>query len=124
MSAARAGWVTGMSDDSLDSHEMGADMDVPARLDTLPDGRRSLMLGDVPGYAAFNHQQGDNPEHFQADCGLVSVQDVLQQFGAHVSEGDVVTHALQLGECYVDPAAAGQSGGTLPSQDARILTEY
>jgi len=113
-----------MSDDSLDAHEMGAGMDVPARLDALPDGRRSLMLGDVPGYAAFNHRQGDNPEHFQADCGLVSVQDVLRQFGAHVSEGDVVTHALQLGECHVDPAAASESGGTLPSQDARILTEY
>jgi hypothetical protein len=108
----------------VDLHEMAAGADVPTRLDALPDGRRPQMLGDVPGCAAFNHRQGDNPEHFQADCGLVSVQDVLQQFGAHVSEGDVVTHALQRGECYVDPAAAGRSGGTLPSQDARILTDY
>jgi hypothetical protein len=113
-----------MSDGSLDSHEMDADADAPARLKSLPDGRRSLMLGDVPGYAAFNHQQGDNPEHFRSDCGLVSVQDVLRQFGAQVNESDVVTHALQRGECSVDPAAPGQSGGTLPSQDARILTEY
>jgi hypothetical protein len=104
--------------------QVGADIDVPARLDELPDGRRSLMLGDVPAYAAFNHQQGDNPEHFRADCGLVSVQDVLQQFRAQAAEGDVVTHALQRGECYVDPAAASESGGTQPSQDARILTEY
>lgn len=54
----------------------------------------------------------------------MSVQDVLRQFGAHVTEGEVVTHAVQRGECYLDPAAAGRSGGTLPSQDARILTEY
>jgi hypothetical protein len=113
-----------MSDDSFDPHEMGARFDVPARLGTLPDGRQSLVLGDVTDYAAFNHHQGDNREHFQLDCGLVSVQDVLQQFGVHVNEGDVVTHALQRSECYVDPAAADQSGGTLPSQDARILTEY
>jgi hypothetical protein len=118
------GQVTGMSDGSFDPDEMGADADAPARLNTLPDGRPSLVLGDVPGYAAFNHLQGDNPEHFGSDCGLVSVQDVLLQFGAHVNEGDVVTHALERGECYVSPAAADQSGGTLPSQDARILTEY
>ena len=74
---------------------MAGGTDVPARLDALPDGRRSLMLGDVPGYAAFNRQQGDNPQHFQADYSLVSVQDVLRQFGAQVTEGDVVTHALQ-----------------------------
>ena len=82
-----------MSDGLLDLPETAAGANVPARLDALPDGRRSLMLGDVPGYAAFNHQQDDNPAHFQADCGLVSVQDVLQQFGAHVREGEVVTCA-------------------------------
>jgi hypothetical protein len=112
-----------MSDDSFDPHEMGARFDVPARLGTLPDGRQSLVLGDVTDYAAFNHHQGDNREHFQLDCGLVSVQDVLQQFGVHVNEGDVVTHALQRSECYVDPAAADQSGGTLPSQDASFTSK-
>ncbi len=124
MLAAQTGRVTGMSDGWLDLYEMAAGANVPARLDALPDGRRSLTLGDVPGYAAFNHQRGDNPACFQADCGLVAVQDVLQQFGAHVSEGEVVTHALQRRECYADPAAAGRSGGTVPSQDARILTDY
>jgi hypothetical protein len=98
--------------------------DGPAELDTLPDGRQSLTLGHVRAYAAFNHRQGDNPEHFQLDCGLVSVQDVLRQFGAHVNEGDVVAHALQRGECFVAPAEADQSGGTEPSEDARVLTDY
>jgi peptidase C39-like protein len=99
-------------------------VDVPVRLNALPDGQQSLMLGDVPDYARFNHRQGDNPERFQDDCGLMSVQDVLRQFGVRVNEGDVVTHALQHGECHVDPAAADQSGGTRPSQDAQILTDY
>lgn len=82
------------------------------------------MVGDVPEYARFNHRQGDNPEHFQDDCGLMSVLDVLRQFGARITEGDVVTHALQHGECHVDPAAPHRSGGTRPSQDARILGDY
>lgn len=97
---------------------------VPVRPDTLPDGRESLMAGDVPEYAGFSHRQGDNPEHFQNDCGLTSVQDVLLQFGARVTEGDVVTHALEHGECRVDPAAPGRSGATRPSQDAQILGDY
>ncbi len=114
----------GMSGGSGDPRVLGAGPDVPARLNALPDGRPSLMLGDVPEYAGFNHRQGDNPEHFQGDCGLMSAQDVLRQFGAPVTEGDVVTHALCRGECQVDPVAAGRSGGTRPSQVARILTEY
>ena len=109
---------------SIDPPEQGAEIDVPGQLDELPDGEPSLMLGHVGSYAAFNHRQGDNPEHFQLDCGLMSVQDVLQQFGAHVTEADMVEHALQRGECAVDPAAAELSGGTTPSQDARVLTEY
>lgn len=113
-----------MSEDSFDPRHAGGAVHVPAEMDKLPDGRQSLMLGDVRAYAVFNHHQGDNPEHFQLDCGLMSVQDVLRQFGAHVNEGDVVTHALQGGECYVDPAEADGSGGTAPSQDARVLTDY
>jgi hypothetical protein len=113
-----------MGDDVIEPPELSPDTDVPVELDELPDGEPSLMLGHVRGYAAFNHRQGDNPEHFQLDCGLISVQDVLQQFGAHVTEADMVEHALQRGECSVDPAVAEQSGGTTPSEDARILTEY
>ena len=54
----------------------------------------------------------------------MSVQDVLRQFGASVTESDIVGHALQHGECSVDPIAPERSGGTTPSQDARVLTEY
>jgi hypothetical protein len=113
-----------MGDNVIEPAEVNPGTDVPVELDELPDGEPSLMLGDVRGYAAFNHRQGDNPEHFQLDCGLMSVQDVLREFGAQVTEADIVEHATQRGECSVDPAAAEQSGGTTPSQDARILTEY
>ncbi len=112
-----------MSDEVIEPAELSPDTDVPIELDELPDGEPSLMLGHVRSYAAFNHRQGDNPEHFQLDCGLMSVQDVLRQFGAQVTEAEMVEHALQRGECSVDPGAPEQSGGTTPSQDARILTE-
>ncbi|MGO8958359.1 MAG: C39 family peptidase [Streptosporangiaceae bacterium] len=119
-----AGRGHGVDDHSLDPHELGAEIEVLIQPDELPDGEPSLMLGNAAAYAALNHRQGDNPEHFQLDCGLTSVQDVLRQFGADVTEGDIVEHAVQRGECSVDPAAPGQSGGTTPSQDARVLTEY
>ncbi len=113
-----------MSGDPLDRGKAGQAAGVPVRPDMLPDGRESLMVGDVPEYARFSHRQGDNPEHFRNDCGLMSVQDVLRQFGARVTEGDVVTHALAHGECQVDPTAPGRSGATRPSQDAQILGDY
>ena len=113
-----------MSGDLLGRGKAGESAGVPVRPGTLPDGRESLMVGDVPEYAGFSHRQGDNPEHFRNDCGLTSVQDVLRQFGARVTEGDVVTHALAHGECQVDPAAPGRSGATRPSQDAQILGDY
>jgi hypothetical protein len=78
-----------MGDAVFEPPEVDLDADVPVELDELPDGEPSLMLGDVRGYAAFNHRQGDNPEHIQLDCGLISVQDVLQQFGARVTEADI-----------------------------------
>ncbi len=116
--------LAGVSGNPLDRVEADGAAGVPVRPDTLPDGRESLMVGEVTEYAGFSHHQGDNPEHFQNDCGLASVQDVLLQFGARVTEGEVVTHALEHGECQVDPAAPGRSGATRPSQDARILGDY
>jgi hypothetical protein len=97
--------------------------EVPTALDTLPDGRSTIVLGDVPGTADLNHLQGDNPYNFQGDCGLCSCQDVLNQFGVNATEGDVVEHAVQNHECAVtdDPE---KSGGTSTSDQARILNDY
>jgi hypothetical protein len=113
----------GVSGQSIGPHENGADAGEPGQLGELPDGEPSLMVGHPHSYAAFNHRQGDNPEHFQLDCGLMSVQDVLRQFGAHVTEADMVEYAIRRGECSVNPAGPEQSGGTTPSEDARILAD-
>jgi hypothetical protein len=102
----------------------GQYIDVPQQLDVLPDGAQSVMIGDVSQFAAFNHQQGDNPYGITGDCGLVSCQDVLNQFGQPVTETEVLQHAAANGECNIDPASAADSGGSSPQQQAEILNDY
>jgi hypothetical protein len=99
-------------------------IDVPTQVDVLPDGHSSIRYGDVHQDAAYNHFQGDNPYHFNEDCGLVSCQDVLNQFGIPVHEGDVVTHATTHGECEIDPDSAFDSGQSTSGDQARILTDF
>jgi len=90
----------------------------------LPDGRPSLTIGDVLGYAAFNHLQGDNPGHDCGDCGVVSCADVLNQFGVRLTEADAFLHAARRHELHVVPGRPDQSGWTLPAEQAAILADY
>lgn len=103
--------------------EPAAGADVPAFLDVLPDGRETVVVGDVEALADHTHQQGDNAVGFEGTCGLVSCEDVLNQFGVDVTENDVVDHAVRNGECYVsdDPTKAG---GTNADTQAQILGDY
>lgn len=96
----------------------------PQHMDTLTDGREVLVIGDTDKFADFNHQQGDNELGFKQDCGLVSSQDVLNQFGIPVTENDVVHHAAENNECQVVPGDAAQSGGTTADWQANVLSDY
>ena len=96
----------------------------PAQLGQLPDGRASLVIGDVHGYAALNHRQGDNPEHDGGDCGIVSCAEVLNQFGIGLTEADVVAHATQCRELHVVAGHPEESGWTLPADQVAILADY
>jgi hypothetical protein len=96
----------------------------PAALSQLPDGRTSLVIGDVHGCAAFNHLQGDNPEHDCGDCGIVSCADVLNQFGIQLTEADVVEHAARCRELHVVTGHPDESGWTRPSEQVAILADY
>ena len=90
----------------------------------LPDGQPSLTLGDVLRDAAFNHLQGNNPEHDRGDCGIVSCAEVLNQFGVPVTEADAFLHATRCHELHLVPGQPGESGWTLPAEQAAILTDY
>jgi hypothetical protein len=96
----------------------------PGKPERLPDGRRCVVIGDVAGYAAFNHRQGQNPEHDRGDCGIVSCADVLDQFGIPLTEAAVVEHATRCAEIHVVPGSPEQSGWTYPTEQARILSDY
>lgn len=97
---------------------------VPVQRGQLPDGERSLVIGDVRGCAAFNHLQGDNPEHDCGDCGIVCCAEVLDQFGVLMTEADVVRHAARYHELHVVAGRPDQSGWTLPADQATILSDY
>jgi hypothetical protein len=97
--------------------------DVPAQRDVLPDGRESIVIGEVEECKEFNHPQGDNPFGFRNTCGLVACEDLLRQFGVDVTEGDIVRFAVANGLCQVS-ADAGESGGSSPYTQALILKEH
>lgn len=107
----------------LPLHLRDGGVDVPQHLDVLPDGRSTLISGEVDDRARDTHPQGDNPFGFQGTCGLVSCECVLRYFGLNVSETDIVTHAMLNEQCHVgsDPASCG---GTTAADQARILTDY
>jgi hypothetical protein len=97
---------------------------VPVQPGRLPDGRPSLIIGDVRGAAAFNHLQGDNPEHDRGDCGIVSCAEVLNQFGVRLTEADTFVHAARCHELHAVPGRPDQSGWTRPAEQAAIMTDY
>lgn len=105
-----------------DFSDIPVNPDVPRQLDTLPDGREVVVIGDPEGCKDFNHPQGDNNLGFQGTCGLVSCEDVLRQFGVEVTEDEIVQFAAENGLCSVSDNPA-QCGGTSELTQAIILTE-
>ncbi|MFB6894181.1 hypothetical protein ACFCX4_33280 [Kitasatospora sp. NPDC056327] len=97
--------------------------DVPYRLDVLPDGRETLVAGDVDRFADFTHPQGDNPFGYRGTCGLCSCEGVLRQFGVDVGEAEVVAHAIARGLCETDGDPA-MRGGTSLTDQARVLGDF
>jgi hypothetical protein len=96
----------------------------PVQPGRLPDDRPSVIIGDVRGSAAFNHRQGDNPDHDRGDCGIVSCADVLSQFGMRMTETEAFLHAARCHELHVVPGRPDESGWTLPAEQAALLTDY
>lgn len=99
-------------------------VEVPIRLETLPNGDEALICGKPERYRELNHLQGDNPFGFQGTCGLVSCEDVLKQFGVQTSEAEVVRHAIEHGLCSTDGGDVTQMGGTTMRDQAQILTDF
>jgi hypothetical protein len=104
--------------------DTGAMGDVPTHIDVSPDtGQEVVVLGDVQGTRDLNHPQGENPYGFQGTCGLVSCEDVLNQFGGHVTEAEVVDYAVSTGQCDVSGGDPANCGGTSLENQAQILTD-
>lgn len=123
-----AGILDGRGPDGQDEATTGwlhdAGIAVPVQPGRLPDGTPCLIIGDVRDFAAFNHLQGDNPEHDRADCGIVCCAELLNQFGLRLTESDAVAHATRYHELHVVPGRPDESGWTYPAEQVRLLTDY
>ncbi|MGA2830583.1 MAG: hypothetical protein ABSF03_31225 [Streptosporangiaceae bacterium] len=97
--------------------------DVPYHLDVLPDGRETLVTGDVKTLSEYCHRQGDNPFGFRGTCGLCSCEGIMRQFGLEVTEADVVAYAIAHGLCYVE-GDSGMRGGSTVVEQVRILSDF
>jgi len=86
----------------------------------IPDGEAVLELGNADGSKNYFHKQGNNDLGYQGDCGLVSVGDVANQFGVHVSENDVVHYAADNGLCTTS-GSSDQLGGTTLVDQEKVL---
>ncbi len=102
--------------------ELDRVIDAPHHMETLPDGREVLVIGDPERDASVTHRQGDNTYGFEGDCGLCSCQGILNLFGTRISEDDIVRYAVDHGLCEVSRDLT-QSGGTTPEQQAELLSD-
>ena len=116
--------IAGNTEEDSTNWLRDAAVTAPVQPGRLPDGRPTLIIGDVGGCAAFNHLQGDNPEHDRGDCGVVSCADVLSQFGVRLTEAETFLHATRFHELHMVPGRPDQSGWTLPAEQAALLTDY
>jgi hypothetical protein len=99
-------------------------VDVPYHPDVLPDGRETVVIGDVQTFSEHCHLQGDNPLHFRQTCGLASCEGVLRQFRNEVTEAEIVEYAQKNKLCQEIPGDPEMSGGTTSEQQAQILSDY
>jgi hypothetical protein len=106
-----------------DASDLGWLPDAPYHIEVLPDGREAVEFGDPEGCERFNHCQGENDLGFEGTCGLVSCEDVINQFGGDVTENDIVNFAADNDFCEKSSNPA-ESGGTTPFGQVKILDAH
>lgn len=96
--------------------------------DLTPEGREVWVEGDPRECEQFNHLQGDNTFGYKGTCGLVSCEDILNQFEQQVTEDDIVAYARKNDLCehsrWLELLAPEECGGTTPEWQAQILRDY
>ena len=97
--------------------------EVPYRRDVLPDGRETVVIGDVKSFREYCHQQGENPFGFRGTCGLCSCELILRQFGLEITEADVVAYARDHRLCNTR-GHPQRRGGTTHIDQERILSDF
>lgn len=114
-----------MTDDTSDvaQRQYDWDADVPTSPDVLPDGRDTIVIGDVTRHAEGCHKQGDNPYGFEGTCGLCSCANIIRQFGGDATEAIVVTHAVAHRECAISKNPE-KCGATRIGDQIKVLRDF
>jgi hypothetical protein len=98
-------------------------VDVPYHLDVLPDGRETVVIGDLETFREYCHRQGDNDAGFQQTCGLCSCEGIMRQRGMEITEAKIVEYAIEHKLCDREKNAE-KSGATDVVRLARILSDH
>jgi len=93
------------------------------RPETLPDGSVGYVEGVDPFWVQshLDWEQGNAVPGFEGTCGLTSVSNLAQMYGAEVSEKDVVEFAAANGLCNTDAMNPGERGGSTPIDHVQLL---
>jgi len=91
----------------------------------VPDVEVAIVSGDPEGAAQIvDFVQGDEVEGAEGTCGLTSIANICRLSGMEVTEGEVVTYALENGLCGYNPWEPGETGGVNDEQMVEILRDY
>ena len=105
------------------SGELAPNSEVPKHIEQLSDGSDIAVIGDGEGFSGYLHQQGQNAQEFEGDCGLVSVEQIVRYTGEETDETTVVQRAIDNGLCAITDNPES-SGGTTVQDQVRMLESF
>lgn len=118
--------------DASDQPERTAEVHSPQEQRVIDEAKLRLANLEEDGYilggepvkrAGQWHEQGQNDQHFQNDCGIAAVAATARDFGCDVSENDAVDAAVAQGLCEIDPTNERTDNGGTRGQDRHELLE-
>lgn len=91
----------------------------------VPGVETAIVSGDPEGVAQIlDCIQGDAVEGAEGTCGLTSIANICRLAGMDVTEGEVVTFALENDLCHYDPWHPEHTGGVGDAAAVEILNDY
>lgn len=112
--------------EGLDHYEQIEDFAINTQIRyDVPNAERVVVTGNPEEVEKYlDSVQGDEVQGARGTCGLTSIANICRLNGLDVTEGMVVTYALENNLCRYDPWNPDDTGGTSGDQVAAILRAY